>query len=193
MEKVTKPIVLNETFSEKLNTTNDFLSSIAQSCETISAYGPKVTTGTSADGSTTITVENKDGTITTELVDGTARASVNTLSNSVNTRMSAIETEQAAQDARMDTFTALAEGSTTGDAELTDIRVGADGTTYNSAGSAVRGQIGKLKSDLTYVEKNINRFFTLYPEFNYEFGSITSTGTEEFQAPGQKVKMKKNE
>ena len=140
MEKVTKPIVLNETFSEKLATTNDFLSSIAQSCETISAHGPKVTTGTSADGSTTITVENKDGTITTELVDGKARASVNTLS------------------ARMDTFTSLPEGSTSGNAELADIRVGADGTTYDTAGNAVRGQIGKLKSDLDDLWENPSKY-----------------------------------
>ena len=151
MEKVTKPIVLNETFSEKLDTTNDFLSGISESCKTISADVPKVTTGTSADGSTTITVENKDGSTTTELVDGIARSSVDSLSSNVNTRMSAIETEQSVQSARMDTFTSLPEGSTSGNAELADIRVGADGTTYDTAGNAVRGQISGLKSDLANV------------------------------------------
>ena len=55
----------------------------------------------------------------------------------------------------MDTFTSLSEGSTTGDAELKDIRVGANGTTYDTAGSAVRGQYSQLKEDINAINSGI--------------------------------------
>lgn len=53
---------------------------------------------------------------------------------------------------RMNTFTSLPNGSTTGDAELTDIRVPAIGFNnnkpYPSAGDAVRGQVSSVNEEL---------------------------------------------
>lgn len=58
--------------------------------------------------------------------------------------------EIATERARINQITSLSEGSTTGDAELIDIRTGADGVTYDNAGDAVRTQLNaKLnKSDI---------------------------------------------
>ena len=77
------------------------------------------------------------------------KASVEGLA-SANGAIADLSTEQAALSARMDTFTRLEEGSTTGDAELADGRVGADGKTYTNIGGAIRGQVTDLKSDLDY-------------------------------------------
>lgn len=54
---------------------------------------------------------------------------------------------------RMDTFTSLPSGSTSGDAELIDIRVGYNGVTYPSAGDAVREQVGELKGDIVEIKR----------------------------------------
>lgn len=57
---------------------------------------------------------------------------------------------------RMDTFTNLTVGSTTGDAELMDGRVGIDATTYANIGGAIRGQATELKDFATFNAQKMN-------------------------------------
>lgn len=58
--------------------------------------------------------------------------------------------------ARVDNLTQTPAGSTEGNAELLDIRVGADGKTYPTAGEAVRGQTNSLKEDIVDVEQSVS-------------------------------------
>lgn len=79
----------------------------------------------------TLTIGNK----TFETVDAAARSDI-----------AAAEADLAVQTARIDEIASLPEGSTSGDAELADIRVGYNGVSYPNAGDAVRGQISAIYS-----------------------------------------------
>ena len=66
------------------------------------------------------------------------------LTNDLDEAASLLNERISVLNSRMDVFSTLKEGSTTGDAELEDIRVGYDGAIYPSAGAAVRDQVGGL-------------------------------------------------
>lgn len=65
----------------------------------------------------------------------------------------ASQNDLAVERARITNLATLKEGSTTGDAELIDARVGADGQTYTSIGEASRNQLNILNDNLTQLEK----------------------------------------
>lgn len=92
---------------------------------------------------------------------------VDSLASEVDSRIDVL-------DARMNTFTALKDGSTTGDAELQDVRVGVDGVTYDTAGEAVRSQFNnisnKIKSSFIetgYADKYISACKVFTDEYEY--------------------------
>ena len=64
--------------------------------------------------------------------------------------------------ARIDSFTRLSEGSTTGDAELIDARIGTDGEVYSNVGNSIRTQINRMYSNIeTYIGKSL--------KYNYDW------------------------
>ena len=77
---------------------------------------------------------------------------------------------------RMDEFTNLPEGSTTGDAELADIRVDINGNSYDNAGNAVRGQI----SSISEFTRNLNKKPCGRYKANSTTGVISSANTNNY-------------
>ncbi len=61
----------------------------------------------------------------------------------------AVGTSLSSVNARIDNFTSLIDGATTGDAELADARISYDGITYGSAGTAIRTQVSQLNTEIT--------------------------------------------
>lgn len=63
------------------------------------------------------------------------------LSSLENYDDSSVKNDIQIQKARIDAFTALKDGSTTGDAELIDARIGVNGTNYSNLGDSIRSQL----------------------------------------------------
>lgn len=83
----------------------------------------------------------------------------NTITNvqaNVSTERNIREREDAVINSRIDAIAAIQEGSTTGDIELQDIRIGYDGTQYISAGTAVRTQVADVSDRVDENSESIN-------------------------------------
>ena len=75
---------------------------------------------------------------------------------------------------RINNLSKLEPGSTTGDAELRDIRIGYDGTEYENAGEAVRGQIGPLSEDITINYTQLYDIEKVNWDGFYQYGKLTN-------------------
>lgn len=93
-------------------------------------------------------------------------------------RIKANESDLDVERKRINSFTSLASGSTTGDAELIDGRIGADGYNYNNIGESIRTQYKMLNKDIDNI--NEGKDTIRFVESDLEFGNIVySTGVLE--------------
>ena len=76
------------------------------------------------------------------------------LQSEVSANVEILDARLAAQEERISGIISLKEGSTTGDAELLDIRVGYKGETFDSAGDAVRS----VGNDLLKLENSLAQY-----------------------------------
>lgn len=81
--------------------------------------------------------------------------SLNTTQKNIVGAINEVVSQAKTNASRIDTLAKLQDGSTTGDAELQDIRVGADGTKYNTAGEAVRKQIQAAEAQIVPVDDTL--------------------------------------
>lgn len=129
----------------------------------------------------TVTAAN-DATTAANTAADHADSVANTYASQLAAKAKQVDLETEAQsrvndinvvNARMDTFTKLGEGSTTGDAELADTRVDIFGSVHPSAGSAVRKQ---LKDIASIFGMSISKASVLAPNNTYNTYYINTDG-----------------
>lgn len=134
-----------------------------------------------------IKVQNSNGTESDfEVKDKTARERLDTHDTAILNKASAsdLASEVAARQsadavlkARMDAFASLPDGSTSGDAELLDIRIGSEGEPYASAGDAVRNQISSIEIEGFSKGETTTITGTLHPNTLWDAGAgVTVSG-----------------
>lgn len=119
---------------------------------------------------TSIRIKQEDGTYSDDIIiqvlsdnvicedDLTLTEVLDSLKTSIADSQSSIEantTNIALQSGRIDKIVALNPGSTTGDAELQDIRVKVDGSISTTAGNAVRQQILQMSSSINEMGQRL--------------------------------------
>jgi hypothetical protein len=91
-----------------------------------------------------------------------------------NVALKANKTDLETQKNRIDNLVTLPEGSTTNDARLEDIKIGADGVTYTSPAEAVRQQLTKINDGF---KENVLKIKNEILNGNFENGQASWDGT----------------
>lgn len=113
-------------------------------------------------GATNVTVDSSLSALSTNAIQNSAvynalsNKADNSDVNSIIERLSANESNIETQTARIDNIASLPSGSTSGDAELMDIRVKANGIIATSAGAAVRDQVDALIIETSKANSILN-------------------------------------
>ena len=102
------------------------------------------------------------------------KGAINELGSQINDKVSKQELEVERE--RINLLTKVENGQTEGNTELLDIRIGTDGTEYNTAGDSVRSQFNKVFST-NIIKEDINNA-SLWKQ-----GGINSNGVGDYDTP----------
>ena len=127
---------------ERMNNIEDGIYDAHDKINTINNKVEENTTDTNTAKQDISDIKSEIGTEELTTTSKKIKGSINELSSKIKDKANLKDLE--VERKRIDNFTSLEEGSTTGDAELIDARVGADGNVYSNVGSAIRTQINNI-------------------------------------------------
>ena len=169
--------IANKTVTEKFASVDEAIAAETEAREAADAF--ETENRTAADGALSDRITTNASSIEANAANiATNTADISTLNAGLAAETQARQTADTALGHRIDGIIALPDGSTTADAELVDIRVGANGKTYPSAGDAVRGQYTELNGNLERYSAEINETYSYLAPYLYKRNTYFNGGVE---------------